>query len=558
MAISQKMIEELAPKIQSDWFSVQGNVADSIVDQTNSLPCWQFRISIKPNRKNALKALKALATIKQFQTNFHPEFKVFLPDDNDNLSTWDPSLHGGDRDQRGKEICVYMEYCLSKNKPEYYEGQAYPNPAYLKILMLSIWKALQDEGVELAYSSPSRGEKEVHCEQEFITPFTYSSNKPYKKRHGILHQHDDYNPERYQDPLESVSISLKDLQEYRIHPLGVVKSAQRLIYHFQHYRLRKSETDKELKELLHSAKENAESTDKVFNDYQEVVQVLNNLLREQSSVSLEKLTNDYIQLLKEKEVSLSLPSEATLPEKSFSKHLQILMALVQLEDKSEVNIRSKIFNYFPETIKTEMSAAKDPEFYSLCIQNLVKDIKRSLDNEKRLSVLEMMELNPELNQEDCETAFDYYPQRFQTIYQKLVHSENEKMAILKEYKRFLSLPKIASFPGSYSEITYEISDKLKQARAILDDYTKSNSWISRVIHAHWNRHHVVDVNKIVKALDTGEISSMEELSVRLAKIPLKNPKGSLARRMEFILLPYAQSLNYPKDQNDNEERLLLS
>lgn len=558
MTITQKMVEEQAPKIQSTWFSVPGGIADTIVDQTNSLPSWQFRISIKPTRKNALKAVKALATIEQFQTRFHPEFKVFLPDDNNNLSTWDPTFNGGDRDQRGKEICVYMEYLLSKEKPKYYEGQAYPNPVYLKKLMLSIWKALQDEGVELAYSSPSRGEKEVPCGQEFITPFTYSSNKPYKKRHGILHQHDDYNPEQYQDPLESVSISLEDLQEYGIHPLGVVKSAQRLIYHLQHYQLKKSETDKELQELIHSAGKNAENSDKNFNDYQEVVQVLNKLITEQSIVGLGKLTNDYIQLLKEKEVSLSLPSEATLPEKSFSKHLQILKALPNLGDKSEANIRSEIFRYFPETIKAEMTAAKDPGFYSLCIQHLVQDIKRALENEKKLSVQEMMELNPELKKEDCEIAFDYYPQKFQTIYQKLMHCENERKTILKEYERFTSLPKIASFPASYSEMTHEISDKLKQARAILDDYTKSNSWISRVIHAHWNRHHVFDVNEIVKALDKGEISSMEELSVRLAEIPLKNPKGSLARRMEFILLPYAQSLNYPKDQNQNEEHLLLS
>lgn len=93
MPITRQLIAAQAPKTQGDWFSVSGTVADA--DDGQGMPTWQFRISILPTRENALKALNALATLEQFQSTQHPEFKVFLPDDNNDLSSWDPTFRGG-------------------------------------------------------------------------------------------------------------------------------------------------------------------------------------------------------------------------------------------------------------------------------------------------------------------------------------------------------------------------------------------------------------------------------------------------------------------------------
>ncbi|HHF7374982.1 DUF5617 domain-containing protein [Legionella bozemanae] len=554
MPITRQLIAAQAPKTQGDWFSVSGTVADA--DDGQGMPTWQFRISILPTRENALKALNALATLEQFQSTQHPEFKVFLPDDNNDLSSWDPTFRGGDRDQRGKEICVYMEQVLGRNKPEYYEGN-YPSPDYLKSLMLSMWKGLQDAGVELAYSIPSEGEKEVLCDSGLITPFCYSSFKPYQQRHGILHQVENYNPKEYQDPLEGVSISLEDLQEYNIHPIGAVKSAQRLIYHLNHYQLKKLEAEQELQALLQSAEKEEDISDTQFTDYGEVITALDNVLEmpiEGEEEALTERLREYINLVKAKEVSIALPSQSTLPGKLFSKDLRLLQALADLEDKSEKNIRARLFSAFPQEVQHAIVSAEGGRetFYALCIKHLFQNISQSLENEKKLSVDEMMKLNIDIDRKSCEKAFTYYPQKFQQIYQKLVHCEHEKQMILKEHERFDLLPKPPNNSPYYSEITSKIEGTLAQARAILNDYTRDNSWLSRVAHGNWNRHHLEEVNEIVKAIDNRTISSMEELSTHLAAIPLANPKGSLARRMEFILLPYAQSLQYPESKKDDE------
>lgn len=88
-----------------------------------------------------------------------------------------------------------------------------------------------------------------------------------------------------------------------------------------------------------------------------------------------------------------------------------------------------------------------------------------------------------------------------------------------------------TYPSSYKKIVKDLPETLLQARALLDDYTKHYSVISRFFHGHWNRHHVSDVNTILQRKD---IDSVEELLGELEEVRLVNPNGSLAKRIQFI------------------------
>lgn len=75
---------------------------------------------------------------------------------------------------------------------------------------------------------------------------------------------------------------------------------------------------------------------------------------------------------------------------------------------------------------------------------------------------------------------------------------------------------------------------LKDARELLNGYTLNNSAIRRFFTGHWNRHHVVAVNKLVVQIDKEQIKDVAELIKRLDEIKLVNPHGSLARRIRAI------------------------
>lgn len=77
--------------------------------------------------------------------------------------------------------------------------------------------------------------------------------------------------------------------------------------------------------------------------------------------------------------------------------------------------------------------------------------------------------------------------------------------------------------------------QLDSARDLLNDYTKGDSALGRFFSGHWNRHHLKEVNALVKEIDKRQIKNVADLLQKLKQIELVNPtKGSLARRIEFI------------------------
>src|SRR3990167_10367571 len=102
------------------------------------------------------------------------------------MPLWDGTLTEGrsdsDRDQRGKEICVYMSY---DDRIQKYIR----TPDQWKEIMLSCWRAMQDKGVQgIGYMFCPSGDRTVMTEIGLASPFTYTSFKPYKNKHGILNQ----------------------------------------------------------------------------------------------------------------------------------------------------------------------------------------------------------------------------------------------------------------------------------------------------------------------------------------------------------------------------------
>lgn len=108
------------------------------------------------------------------------------------------------------------------------------------------------------------------------------------------------------------------------------------------------------------------------------------------------------------------------------------------------------------------------------------------------------------------------------------------------------------FPSSYYELADSAKDKFAhyktelfyQARAILSDYTKRDSfWSSLTLYfTHWY-HHVDAVNQCLDHADHHQ--NFDFLYMAIKKIGNINPQGSLARRIRFIefLWKNAEELN---------------
>lgn len=195
---------------------------------------WQFRMSILPTEDNLNKAFNVISQFeplneKDDKNNFIcPNAKLIQLNSN-NMNEWDGTLmDASDRDQRGKELCVYLPY-------DERTGSFLFSEEYIKHLMLDLWKALEYAGVELSYITPTNEEKEIPSDSSILTPFTYSSFKPYKSEDGILHSN-DYNPMNHPDPLKDLYISRADLDAKGIKKYDALEiSNARINYMKDHY-----------------------------------------------------------------------------------------------------------------------------------------------------------------------------------------------------------------------------------------------------------------------------------------------------------------------------------
>ena len=186
---------------------------DTAVKYSDSAPGsngrgWQFRIAIDPDPANMDKAAEVLERVFQAKKR-DLSYKILMQ--SASSTDWDGTQKDSrdtDRDQRGKEVCVDMRFDKKR-------GQEM-SPKEWKKLMLEAWSELQKAGVKMGSLSPPHGDRTVPSSEGILTPFSYTSNKPYDNRHGILFE-DNYNPNNYPDPLKGMIITKADLKKYEIY-----------------------------------------------------------------------------------------------------------------------------------------------------------------------------------------------------------------------------------------------------------------------------------------------------------------------------------------------------
>ena len=103
------------------------------------------------------------------------------------------------------------------------------------------------------------------------------------------------------------------------------------------------------------------------------------------------------------------------------------------------------------------------------------------------------------------------------------------------------------YPKSYRLLTRDIDEPFDQAIALLTDYTKNNSTITRFFHGHWNRHHVAEVTEILNKIENGTIDTVDAIIENLEAIDASE-SGSLYRRLQFII----DNIKPPDDDDDDD------
>ncbi|CEK10023.1 DUF5617 domain-containing protein [Legionella hackeliae] len=99
---------------------------------------------------------------------------------------------------------------------------------------------------------------------------------------------------------------------------------------------------------------------------------------------------------------------------------------------------------------------------------------------------------------------------------------------------------------AYQRVSESKETVLLEALAVLRDYTKSGSTLTRFFTGHWHRNHITEVTDILNT----SIVSISDLVEKLNAVPLVNKHGSLARRITYIvdvLLPLHNA------ENDSDE-----
>ncbi len=211
---TKKFLADVKRSAASSGGYVLSNPQTELSDSSNNglSRDWQFRIAIDPEPSNIQKAAEVLAEIFH-KNNRDLQFKVFIPPANSKNadSTWDGTQKSNsdtDRDQRGKEVCVYMRY-------DERTGRYEMTPEEWKELMLETWAKLQKAGVKMGYLVPPYGDRAVSASEGISSPFSYTAFKPYNQRNGILFEK-NYNPKLFSDPLEGIEFTPADLKRFGI------------------------------------------------------------------------------------------------------------------------------------------------------------------------------------------------------------------------------------------------------------------------------------------------------------------------------------------------------
>lgn len=492
--------ESSPENIRNDWYKSNSPVADDIQDNLNERPFWELHMAIFPSRENALKAAQALRRLLRLK---HPQddgIRIYITAEQSDLLNFDGTIRSADRDERGKEICVHMDY----------HDDRYHSQRYLKTLMLDMWKAMQDAGVQMAWLPPPAGERPIEVSDGSATPFSYSSFKPYKQRYRILHE-TAYNPTNRIDPIEhieSLEITTQDLADAQIQPMGVGTFIKRQACQKSHYNIRMSEAITALNSESYVPSE----------AYEQLTGFLRALLENDDDITEEDYQNLLIRVNPLRNTAFPAYEVVHIQNQNPLNQLPI-----QVPETQEARREACV------ALKTALTAERDRT-----VQKILNALPAELpvQTKETLTILAL------------EQRFDANPEKMQRIVQKLVFLQHEKESFEQDKERLLRFAntnfQTSSFPDSYQRLIVA-NNPLESARRLLNDYTKDNSRLNRIFSGVW-RHHAGPVNQIVRRIGAkGGIESMDQLLDALARIRLQNPQGALARRIDLISKLYAES-----------------
>lgn len=380
---------------------------------------WEFRIAVYPSRENMIKAAKALEKVFSQEKMRGIVFKCLSLSKMEDASSkaWDgtQALFGepSDRDQRGKEICVYMRYDCRTN-------QYQRTPAQWKDLMLRLWRALLDEKVEgIGYIFPHQSEKKIDTEPTIYTPFMYSGFKSSLRKHGFLFE-TKYNPNQTEDPLKGITITKKDLVEHKI-PLSHVReiSRTRLAYLKDHLQKTTKILSNDINKLTEKLKHET-ITDNLNDELKHVENLLLNkikLTEEQKNVLNNKMSDIISRTPRSDDANLSC-----IPVTQLQSYVaQILEGKVVKEEEVKKSISE---------LKHEILENRDAR-----VREIIRDFQEHPEAIQDFK----------LEEKQLTRLIDRYPAEMQLIFRKVIHLHREKIATEKLYYELSLQPGDPSF-----------------------------------------------------------------------------------------------------------------
>ncbi|MBY0544019.1 MAG: hypothetical protein K2Q14_00540 [Gammaproteobacteria bacterium] len=194
--------ERIENNHRTEYFTVQGSPRH--IEPDGSL--WELRIACHPTKANMEKVADVIGTYLP-ELYEHVNFKIYLLNNIENNDIakptvkWDPLFAPRmDRDQRGKEVCIYMHFDMK-------QGAYERAPAEWKSMLLNVWKALQDADIQgLGYTTAS-GDKPITTSFGLVTPFSTASNRPWLGEDGIA------NPKAIIDEARELLLKNPDIEK---------------------------------------------------------------------------------------------------------------------------------------------------------------------------------------------------------------------------------------------------------------------------------------------------------------------------------------------------------
>ncbi len=180
-----------------------------------------LNMSIVPNALNLAKAHTAVAKALMGEEGTDLGFQIYLINGQGVDATlldpkyplcWDATLatayygHAIDSDQRGSELRIFI---YNNN-----DGELNRSPDEILDIMMRVWKAMIDAGVEIGYVAAPVGCVAIACEEGIVCPFSWSILRSHEGEFGALLA--GPNPFNLPNPFPLIRIAGTDLQHYNI------------------------------------------------------------------------------------------------------------------------------------------------------------------------------------------------------------------------------------------------------------------------------------------------------------------------------------------------------